>query len=100
MATLTVEGKQYDVETLSDEAKALMNSITFTDNKIAQLESELAMARTARNSYVQQLVAALPKEDQPVKKNTTRKRAASTKATPKKAAAPRTREKTADSSDT
>lgn len=94
MATLTVEGKQYDVDTLSDEAKALMNSVTFTDNKIAQLESELAMARTARNSYVQQLVLALPKDEEPAKKVATRKRSTKAESTPKKTAATRTRRKT------
>lgn len=83
MATLTVDGKQYDVDALSDEAKALMQSVSFTDNKIAQLESELAMVRTARNAYFQQLVAALPKTE-PEKKATTRKRSTATKAAPKK----------------
>ena len=97
MATLTVEGKQYDVETLSDEAKALMNSITFTDNKIAQLESELAMSRTARNSYVQQLVSVLPQDEPAAKKPATRKRTTTAKAAPKKAATPRTRKKAAPS---
>ena len=92
MATLTVEGKEYDIETLSDQAKALTNSITVVDNKVAQLQSELAIMQTARNAYVQQLVASLEGAQAPASKPAAKKRTA-TKAAPKKTTTTRSRKK-------
>lgn len=80
MATLTVEGKQFDMDVLSDKAKGLANSVVFCDNKISQLEAELAMVKMARNGYVAQLVAELPVSE-PAKKTTTRKRTSNAKST-------------------
>lgn len=94
MATLTVEGKQYDIEALSDEAKALTSSISMVDGKIAQLQAEVAIMQTARNAYVQQLMSSLNSSVEPVKKVATRKRTASTKPAPKKSTTTRSRKKT------
>ncbi|WP_067216955.1 DUF6447 family protein [Marinomonas gallaica] len=80
MATLTVEGKQFDINELSEEAKSCANSVSFCDNRISQLEAELTVVKMARHGFVQRLVAALPNvEDKTLttkavtKKRTTRK---------------------------
>lgn len=75
MATLTVEGKQFDMNDLSDEAKSHAHSVNFCDNKINQLETEIRALKMARNGYIQQLLSALPNaEKKPaVKRATTRK---------------------------
>lgn len=75
MATLTIDGKTFDLDLLDDEAKSLTNAVSFCDTKISQLESELLVAKTARNSYVNQLITLLPKESAPAaKKAAPRKR--------------------------
>ncbi|MEY8831727.1 hypothetical protein AB9K29_01095 [Phaeobacter italicus] len=62
MATLTIDGKEYDTEQLSDAAKAQLTNIQLVDQKLAQLQQEQAMMQTARNAYAQVLQAELPKE--------------------------------------
>ena len=62
MATLTIDGKEYDTEQLSDAAKAQLTNVQLVDQKIAQLQQELAIMQTARNAYANALQAELPKE--------------------------------------
>lgn len=69
MATITVDGKAYDLGTVSDAAKAELGSVTAVDQKLASLQSDLAIFQTARNAYLQALAVALPeKEAHPNKK--------------------------------
>lgn len=62
MATITVDGKAYDLDALSDAAKTELNSVTAVDKKLASLQSDLAIYQTARNAYVQALAASLPEK--------------------------------------
>lgn len=62
MATLTIDGREYDTEQLSEAAKAQITNVQLVDQKLAQLQQEAAMMQTARNAYVQALQAELPKE--------------------------------------
>lgn len=62
MATLTIDGKEYDTEQLSDAAKAQVTNVQIVDQSIAQAQQEVAILQTARNAYVQALQAELPKE--------------------------------------
>ena len=62
MAKLTIDGKEYDTEELSEAAKAQVTNIQLVDQKLAQLQQELAIMQTARNAYTQALQAELPKE--------------------------------------
>lgn len=62
MATLTIDGREYDTEQLSDAAKSQVTNLQLVDQKIAQLQQELAIMQTARNAYAQALQAELPKE--------------------------------------
>jgi len=62
MATLTIDDKRYDIEKLSSEAKAKLDSARFCESKLEQLEAELAVVRTARAAYLQALPALLSDE--------------------------------------
>jgi len=55
MAILTLNDKQYDIEKLSPEAQAKLNSARFCEQKMESLEAELSMIRTARAAYLQAL---------------------------------------------
>ena len=62
MATLTMNNKQYEIEKLTPEAKAKLDSAHFCDKKLQQLQAELAVVRTARTTYLQSLSAMLSDE--------------------------------------
>lgn len=62
MATISIDDTEYDIATLSDEAKAQIGSIQVVDQKIADLNSQLAIMNTARNAYAQALKPLLPKK--------------------------------------
>ena len=61
MPTLTIDGKQYDTDALSDAAKAQLTSLQVTDQEIQRLNIQLAIAQTARNAYAKALQGMLPK---------------------------------------
>lgn len=62
MSTITIDNKEYKLESLSEEAKAQIGSIQLVDQKIADLNSQLAIMQTARNAYYQALTSLLPKK--------------------------------------
>lgn len=62
MAKVTIDGKQYDTDTLSDEAKNHIQNVQYCEQKMADLQRELAIVQTARNAYAQALKNALPKD--------------------------------------
>ena len=59
---VTIDGVEYDLEQLAENAKAQLTSLQITDQKIAQLQTDLAIMQTARNTYAQALKELLPKE--------------------------------------
>lgn len=61
-ATLNVDGKEYPIADLSNEAKASLQGLRFTDEEVRRLTMQLSVAKTARNAYRQALIAALPKD--------------------------------------
>jgi len=63
MTTVTIDNIEYAVDSLSDDAKAQFASLHFVDQKLAQLEAEVAVYQTARIGYANALNAALPKKD-------------------------------------
>ena len=63
MPMITIDNKQYDTDTMSDEAKAQLGSIQFVDRKIAELKAEVAAMQTARNAYGKALTELLGKEE-------------------------------------
>ena len=63
MAKITIDGKEYDSENLSEETLNQFNSIRLTDVKLAELRRDLGITQTARNAYAMALKAALDNED-------------------------------------
>ncbi|WP_045213778.1 DUF6447 family protein [Desulfonatronovibrio magnus] len=61
MPTITIDGKQYDTETLPEEAKQQIASIQFVDKKIEELKNETAVYQTTRNGYARALSEMLNK---------------------------------------
>lgn len=62
---IKVNNVEYDVSTLSEEAKALVNSIRFTESEINRGEALLAVLKTAHGRYCDDLAKMLnaPKEE-------------------------------------
>jgi hypothetical protein len=59
MAKITIDGKEYETDDMSDEAKAQLQSLQFVDNEILREQLKTAALQTARNAYAQALQAAL-----------------------------------------
>ena len=59
MATITVDGTEYDSENISDEAKNQVASLQFVKNEIARLQAQLAVYKTAEIGYVKALKSNL-----------------------------------------
>lgn len=60
MATIKIDNQEYDLDSLSQEAKAQLQSIQFVDQELARLQAQTAAMQTARNAYVNALKLALP----------------------------------------
>ena len=60
MPTIKIDDKDYDLDSLSQEAKAQLASIQFVEQELARLQMQAAALQTARNAYLQGLKAALP----------------------------------------
>jgi len=55
MATLTVNNKSYDIDTLSDDARAQMQSLQYVDAELQRLNATIAVFQTARMAYLNAL---------------------------------------------
>lgn len=55
MATFTIDGKEYDLDTLSEEAKGQIVSIQFVDAELARIQAQAAALQTARIAYSNEL---------------------------------------------
>ena len=62
MTEVTIDGKEYELEHLSENARSQLNSLQLVDQKIAQLKTDIAIVETARNAYAAALKAELPDE--------------------------------------
>ena len=60
--TITIDDKDYNLDDLSDECKAEIQSLQFCDGEIARLTAQLAVAGTAKIGY-QRALAQLLEED-------------------------------------
>jgi hypothetical protein len=60
MSTITIDNKEYDLNLLSDDAKAQLASIQFVDAELVRLNAKAAALQTARMAYSIALQAALP----------------------------------------
>jgi hypothetical protein len=62
MASIKIDNIDYDIDTLSDEAKAQLVSLQFCDSELARLQAQAAVLQTARMAYSNALKAALPSQ--------------------------------------
>ena len=59
MATIKIDDKDYDVDELSEEAKAQVVSLNFVDAELNRLQLKVAAMQTARNAYANALKSLL-----------------------------------------
>ena len=69
MATITIDGKVYDIDSLSEESKAQLVNLRYVDSELARLQAQAATLQTARIAYGRALKQTLeqgeaPKEDE------------------------------------
>ena len=63
---ITIDNKEYDLNDLSNDAKAQLVSIQFVDAELARLQAQAAALQTARMAYakaLQDLLPTLPTSD-------------------------------------
>lgn len=59
MNQVTIDGVQYELNTLSENAKQQLINLQVTDAEIARLQTQLQIVSTARMAYAAVLRAAL-----------------------------------------
>ncbi|MEG0084412.1 MAG: DUF6447 family protein [Massilia sp.] len=60
MSTIQIDNNTYELDSLSDDAKAQLQSIRFVDQELARLQAQVAAMQTARIAYLNALKAVLP----------------------------------------
>ena len=60
MPKITIDNHSYDLDTLSDQARAPLQSLQFVDTELQRLQAQTAVLQTARMAYSNALQAALP----------------------------------------
>ena len=58
--SISIDGLDYPIDALSDNAKAQLASVQVVDRRIANLQEELAILQTARIAYGNALKQELP----------------------------------------
>ncbi|NBP41088.1 MAG: hypothetical protein EBS54_00735 [Betaproteobacteria bacterium] len=66
MAKVQIDGHDYETEAMSQEAKGRLEMLMLCDQKIRQLQGELAMMQTARQAYANALKAVLVAPSDPI----------------------------------
>lgn len=61
MATVMIDNKPYDLDTLPEQTRQLLQMVLMCEQKIQNLQNELAILQTARAAYLQTLQTQLPK---------------------------------------
>ncbi len=59
MTTIKIDEKEYDLDQLSEEAKAQLASLQFVDAELQRLNAQSAVLQTARMAYSKALTNAL-----------------------------------------
>ncbi len=60
--TITIDGKEYALENLNDDARAQIVNLRMVDQEIARLQNLLAITQTARAAYANVLAGQLPEK--------------------------------------
>jgi hypothetical protein len=61
-SVVKIDDKDYDIESLSDEQKAMVNHVVDLDRKLQSAEFNLIQLRFGRQAFVDALKASLEKE--------------------------------------
>lgn len=64
MANLKIDGKSYDLDTLSQEVKGQLAALRQCDQKINSWNMDIAIAQTARSAYAAELNLLLEDVDE------------------------------------
>jgi hypothetical protein len=51
MANVTIDGKEYDADKLSDATKTQLMNLSFVDSELRRLQAQAAVLETARQVY-------------------------------------------------
>ena len=62
MPTIKIDNRDYDFDTLSDQARAQLQSLQFVDAELGRLQAQAAVLQTARIAYAKALNEALPSQ--------------------------------------
>jgi hypothetical protein len=60
MPKLTIDNIEYELDDLTETAKAQLQMMLTTDQEITRLNAQIAIAQTARMAYAKALNEALP----------------------------------------
>ncbi len=60
MPTIKIDNIDYDTDTLSPEARQQLEMLVATENRLRELQRDLAITQTARNAYANALKSLLP----------------------------------------
>lgn len=63
MAKVTIDGTEYETDTMADDARRQLQNVAFCDRKLEELRNETAVTQTARNAYARLLAEELGKTD-------------------------------------
>ena len=63
METITINGVDYDLDSLSDEARAQIAALQLVNERLVKAEQKVAILQTARNAYAHVLQDLLPPID-------------------------------------
>lgn len=59
---ITIDGKDYLVDEMSEEARNILNNIQMTDQELTRLRAQIAITQTARQAFGSALRQALGTE--------------------------------------
>ena len=62
-SVLKIDDKEYNVESMSNEQKAMLNHIADLDNKLKSIEFNLVQLRFGRQAFVDALKVSIDSED-------------------------------------
>jgi len=60
--TIQIDGKEYELDALSDAVKEQIKIIQFAENELIRLQGMEVVVKTALNNYRNALKASLPKD--------------------------------------
>ena len=59
MATITIDGKEFEYDSLSDKAKENLVSLQFVQTELKRVEAQIAVYKTAEIGYAKALKAEI-----------------------------------------